>query len=126
MYSMFSTPTICCSIGAATVSATTLALAPGYWQVTETVGGVISGYWATGSLTTDTSPASVMTMEITDARMGRLMKTLESTAVLRELSGTRAGSPARFRGAALRLQHRQPLRHLDLADPHFQPHPGPL
>ncbi len=29
MYSMFSTPLTCCSIGAATVSATTLALAPG-------------------------------------------------------------------------------------------------
>src|SRR5207302_7181288 len=80
MYSMFSTPTICCSIGAATVSATTLALAPGYWQVTETVGGVISGYCATGSLATETTPASVITMEMTDARMGRLMKTRESTA----------------------------------------------
>ena len=31
MYSMFSTPTTCCSIGAATVSAITLALAPGIW-----------------------------------------------------------------------------------------------
>ena len=29
MYIMFSTPLICCSIGAATVSATTWALAPG-------------------------------------------------------------------------------------------------
>ena len=29
MYSMFSTPLTCCSIGAATVSATTWALAPG-------------------------------------------------------------------------------------------------
>src|SRR5215207_2308465 len=44
MYSMFSTPLICCSIGAATVSATTLALAPGYVVVTTTVGGVMAGY----------------------------------------------------------------------------------
>jgi len=29
MYSMFSTPLICCSMGVATVSATTCALAPG-------------------------------------------------------------------------------------------------
>ena len=36
---MFSTPLTSCSIGAATVSATTLALAPGYVVVTETVGG---------------------------------------------------------------------------------------
>ena len=46
---MFSTPLTCCSIGAATVSATTWALAPGYWQVTLTVGGAIGGYIAIGS-----------------------------------------------------------------------------
>src|SRR5881275_94035 len=48
MYSMPSTPLTCCSMGAATVSATTTALAPGYDAETSTVGGVISGYWATG------------------------------------------------------------------------------
>ena len=50
MYIMFSTPLTCCSIGAATVSATTWALAPGYWQVTFTVGGAIGGYIAIGSV----------------------------------------------------------------------------
>ena len=49
MYNMFSTPTTCCSIGAATVSAITLAFAPGYLAVTWTVGGEISGYSAIGS-----------------------------------------------------------------------------
>src|SRR3954466_2128095 len=44
MYIMPSTPLICCSMGAATASATTSADAPGYWQVTWTVGGVIGGY----------------------------------------------------------------------------------
>src|ERR1700677_4496392 len=39
MYIMFSTPLTCCSIGAATVSATTWALAPGYVQSTDTLGG---------------------------------------------------------------------------------------
>ena len=34
MYSMFSTPLTCCSIGAATVSETTWALAPGKLQST--------------------------------------------------------------------------------------------
>src|SRR5262245_31629085 len=43
MYSMFSTPLTCCSTGAATVSATVWALAPGYDADTSTVGGVISG-----------------------------------------------------------------------------------
>src|SRR5260370_1335034 len=43
MYSMPSTPLTCCSIGAATVSATTWALAPGYWIATATAGGVIGG-----------------------------------------------------------------------------------
>src|ERR1700722_14967149 len=58
MYIMFSTPLICCSIGAAMVSATTWALAPGYWQVTWIVGGVISGYWVNGKRTSDISPIS--------------------------------------------------------------------
>ncbi len=48
MYSMFSTPLICSSIGSATVSASTSAEAPGKVADTETVGGAISGYWATG------------------------------------------------------------------------------
>src|ERR1019366_10636814 len=48
MYIIPSTPLTCCSMGAATVSTTTLALAPGYDADTSTVGGVISGYWATG------------------------------------------------------------------------------
>ncbi len=49
MYSMFSTPLICCSMGATTVDATTSALAPGYCPVTLITGGAISGYCATGS-----------------------------------------------------------------------------
>src|SRR5262245_22777109 len=65
MYIIFSTPLTCCSIGAATVSATTWALAPGYWAVTCTVGGVISGYWATGSRLAAHRPARTMTMEMT-------------------------------------------------------------
>src|SRR6266567_1320567 len=50
MYIMFSTPLTCCSMGAATVSATTWALAPGYTAEISTVGGVISGYWVMGSV----------------------------------------------------------------------------
>src|SRR4051794_16678602 len=64
----------CCSIGAATVSATTLELAPGYVQLTWTVGGVISGYCATGRMKTAMLPMSVMITEITAAKIGRLMK----------------------------------------------------
>ena len=43
-------PLTCCSIGAATVSATTWALAPGYWIDTCTPGGVICGYCAIGKV----------------------------------------------------------------------------
>src|SRR5581483_1746519 len=50
MYIMFSTPLTCCLIGAATVSATTWAFAPGYLVETSIVGGVISGYCVTGSV----------------------------------------------------------------------------
>jgi hypothetical protein len=49
--------------------------------VTETVGGVISGYCAIGNCVTATPPASVITMEMTDARIGRSMKILESTNI---------------------------------------------
>jgi hypothetical protein len=48
MYNIPSTPLICCSIGATTVSATVSALAPGYCPDTLMVGGAISGYCATG------------------------------------------------------------------------------
>src|SRR5207249_5730512 len=79
MYIIPSTPLTCCSIGAATVSATTLALAPGYDAETSTVGGVMSGYWATGSVTSATLPAKTITMDRTEAKIGRLMKKRENT-----------------------------------------------
>src|SRR5207302_5539333 len=79
MYIMSSTPLICCSIGAATVSATTLALAPGYDADTSTVGGAISGYCAIGSVMSAMPPARVITIDSTEAKIGRLMKNLENT-----------------------------------------------
>ena len=44
--------------------------------LTWTVGGVMGGNWATGSKGTQMAPARVMTMAITEAKMGRLMKKL--------------------------------------------------
>ena len=44
MYSMLVMPLICCSSGAATVSAISSAVAPGYSALTDTVGGAIAGY----------------------------------------------------------------------------------
>ena len=43
-------------------------------QLTCTVGGVISGYCATGRMTTAMPPASVMMTEMTAAKIGRSMK----------------------------------------------------
>ena len=74
---MFSTPLICCSIGATTVEATTSALAPGYWPVTLMIGGAISGYCATGSRTKATPPRITNTIETTEAKIGRSMKKCE-------------------------------------------------
>src|SRR5262249_53659200 len=71
---MFSTPLICCSIGATTVDATTSALAPGYWPDTLMTGGAISGYCATGSRENATTPRITMTIETTAAKIGRSMK----------------------------------------------------
>src|SRR5262249_20150338 len=81
MYIMFSTPLTCSSMGAATASATSWALAPGYWQVTETVGGEMLGNWARGRVKTAMPPARVMTMDSTEAKMGRSVKKREIKAV---------------------------------------------
>ena len=83
MYIMFSTPLTCCSIGAAMVSATTCALAPGYWQVTLTVGGAIWGNMAIGRFKSASPPASVMAIESTEAKIGRSMKKRINTVATR-------------------------------------------
>ena len=44
------------------------------------MGGVISGYCATGSVNTAASPASVITIDGTEARIGRSMKNRENIA----------------------------------------------
>src|SRR5882672_2598770 len=62
-------------MGWATVPSTTSAWAPGYRVVTETCGGTISGNCATGIWKIASRPARVMTIETTNARRGRSMKT---------------------------------------------------
>src|SRR5579883_1614081 len=79
MYIMPSTPLTCCSMGAAIDSATSLALAPGYWQRTDTEGGEICGNWASGKLKAAMPPARVMKMDNTEAKIGRSMKKREIT-----------------------------------------------
>src|SRR6516162_2092040 len=71
---MFSTPLICCSSGVATVRATVSADAPGSDVVTLTVGGTISGYWATGRIASAPKPIVVTKMLSTVAKRGRSMK----------------------------------------------------
>src|SRR6516225_8896052 len=96
MYIMFSTPLTCCSMGAATVSATTWALAPGYDADTSTVGGAISGYCATGRVSMAMPPPSTTTMDSTEAKIGRLMKNAENTSrtsLVRHAVGRTAGRP---------------------------------
>src|SRR6266481_3402903 len=87
MYSMPSTPLTCCSIGAATVSATTWALAPGYWIVTATAGGVIGGYCAMGRANSAIRPGRVMNMDSTAAKIGRSMKKREIMQVQKIRTG---------------------------------------
>ncbi len=79
---MFSTPLTCCSIGVATVSETTWALAPGKVQSTWTVGGEIGGYMAMGSWVIAIPPPRGMTIERTAAKIGRSMKNREIKASL--------------------------------------------
>ena len=42
------------------------------------VGGAISGYWATGSTRAAIRPARVMMIEMTPAKIGRLIKNSEN------------------------------------------------
>ena len=58
-----------------------LGVGAGIEALTSTVGGVTSGYWATGSDRAATAPASVMTIDSTEAKIGRSMKKCEITAV---------------------------------------------
>src|SRR5713226_4335365 len=74
---MPSTPLICCSSGEATVSAMTVGFAPGYEVLTTTVGGTTFGYSLKGSRKYAIAPITKMMMEMTPAKIGRLMKKLE-------------------------------------------------
>jgi hypothetical protein len=48
--------------------------------VISTVGGAICGYCAMGSTCAATSPAMTMMIEMTDAKIGRLMKNFDMAA----------------------------------------------
>src|SRR5262245_22306038 len=73
-YSASSTPLICCSSGVMTVSAIVVGDAPGYRPLTTTVGGTTCGNSLTGRSGSETSPATTMMIETTDAKIGRSMK----------------------------------------------------
>src|ERR1700689_2462121 len=60
-----------------TVSAMVLGEAPGYWPLTTTVGGTISGYSLIGRLGIGSKPATVIKMARTVAKIGRSMKNEE-------------------------------------------------
>src|SRR3982074_2138476 len=74
---MPSTPLICSSSGAATVSAITFGLAPGYWARTTTDGGTTSGYSEIGSLKIDSRPATKTMIDRTAAKIGLSIKKRE-------------------------------------------------
>src|SRR5579872_4504040 len=74
---MSSTPLMASSIGVATVSATTLGLAPGYWARTTTEGGTTSGYSEIGRAPRASRPAMKMSTDRTPAKIGRSTKNLE-------------------------------------------------
>src|ERR1700747_948214 len=103
MYSMFSTPLTCCSIGVTTVDATTSALAPGYWPETLMIGGAISGYCATGRREKATPPRMTETMDTTAAKIGRAMKKCE----IRISVYSRIRSDEKTRAAPPRLRQQQ-------------------
>src|ERR1700733_2379224 len=78
---MLSTPLISCSMGEATVSETTSAVAPAKRAVTWTVGGAMSGNSETGSARNEMMPTSVRMIESTAAKIGRSIKKWEKRIV---------------------------------------------
>src|SRR5512135_46932 len=115
---MFSTPLTCCSIGVATDSETSWALAPGQVQSTCTIGGEICGYWATGSVNSAIPPARVMTIDSTEAKIGRSMKKREITADPPEGPGSRP-----IPGPGRRTAGQEPRPGAALATDSPRPHP---
>src|ERR1700734_161135 len=85
----FSTPLICCSSGVMTVSAMVLGEAPGYWPLTTTVGGTISGYSLIGNDGMANSPAVAIRIASTAANIGRSMNTEEMFMGLLPRHGSR-------------------------------------
>jgi hypothetical protein len=57
-----------------TVSSSVLDDAPGYVAEMAIAGGAMVGYWAMGSVRTAITPASIVMMASTHAKMGRSMK----------------------------------------------------
>src|SRR6202021_46238 len=79
-----------------TVSAMVFGEAPGYWPLTTTVGGTISGYSLIGSDGIASSPPTAMMMGRTEANIGRSMKNEEIFMVCRrpyEGAGADASPP---------------------------------
>src|ERR1700742_5309881 len=78
-----------------TVSAMVFGEAPGYWPLTTTVGGTISGYSLIGRLGIASKPATVIKIARTVAKIGRSMKN-EEIFIVRALGcGRRAGRSGR-------------------------------
>jgi hypothetical protein len=92
---MFSTPLICCSIGVATVSATSGRWRRGSWRSRRRWAGAISGYWLIGSENAAIVPTITMTIEMTAAKTGRSMKKWANFIGLRLLRWLQGGWWAR-------------------------------
>src|ERR1700678_1823513 len=93
-YSRWSMPDSCCSITCTTVLCTVSAEAPGKVTVIWTAGGAMLGYCATGKVTTAMAPAIIRTMAITQAKIGRSMKNLDTLAPSYGDSVPEAAAPA--------------------------------
>src|SRR3954464_9081312 len=74
---MFSTPLTCSSSGAATASASTRGLAPGYTARTTIEGGTTSGYSLIGKVKIAMAPVRKITIDRAAAKIGRSMKKRE-------------------------------------------------
>src|SRR5271157_4929989 len=98
-------------MGVATDSIMVRASAPGYVARTWISGGIISGNWEIGRVAMATAPTMTITIEITIATMGRLIKNLEIIGFLPALGSRPWVLPAFHR--ALSRCRRKPLLRLE-------------
>src|SRR5580704_13403097 len=107
---MLSTPLICCSSGVATACSRVCASAPTYVARIWISGGTMFGNWEMGKRAIDTVPTITVSIAITMATIGRLIKKFDTVvSFVFERSVTHQGVISGVRVLGARACQEQPF-----------------